>query len=930
MIYTNAQSLPGKVAELEAVAKDIQPDIILICESWCNDSISDAILNIEGYELQQDLRSDRTDTTNGIGGGLVVYSRTGLEVLSCDKISDFNQYCKFKLKCDGENYYFYLIYRPPPSGEDNFEKLCNLVKGAEKNTVLVGDFNLPHITWPDGEAEGRDKRFVLALQDSYMEQLVTIPTHIKGNCLDLVITNSPDLVQEVRDVGRLGRSDHVILEFNLAIGETKQKEQVAVKNWKKADWNKIKEGLRNTIWPATTDNSTVEESWGLLRSKLDQLVEENVPTCTFRPRKSDWMTGDILREIRRKRRQWKKAKVGGEEDRAEYEDTAKKLKKMIRNAKRNMEKKLATERYYNSKPFYNYIKKKSTTRSTIGPLINNQGDTVSEEEEIAEELNEYFASVFTREDLTSVPDPAPMRSRTKLRGTWISTEKVRKKINKLKKHGAAGPDGIRPQLLQQCADEISPVLAMIGRKSLGTGTVPEEWKKANVVPIYKKGSKSSPANYRPVSLTSVCCKVIESIIKDDLVAHLKTNKLISPSQHGFTKNRSCATNLLEFLEDITREVDRGENVDVVYLDFAKAFDKVPTARLLKKLKAHGVEGNVARWIKAWLTNRSQRVNVRGKFSSWQQVLSGVPQGSVLGPVLFNIFINDLDNTVTVKQLIKKFADDTKVAQVIRGAEDAAELQQTLDRLCEWASTWGMAFNVAKCHIMHLGTHNQRHVYQMGGTRLEVTDCERDIGVLVSSNLKPAQQCRKAAQTASAVLAQITRAFHYRDRHVFKSLYQQYVRPHLEFAVSAWAPWLQADIDGLEAVQKRAVRAITGLRGTSYEEKLQELNMPSLMDRRKEIDMVQTYKMVNNVDTDNSEMWFERADIRRVTRNNAVRHNLVPKRGQHEYRRNSFSHRVIEAWNNLPVTVRDAPSVSSFKRQYRRHLETTAVPAMQDV
>ena len=142
--------------------------------------------------------------------------------------------------------------------------------------------------------------------------------------------------------------------------------------------------------------------------------------------------------------------------------------------------------------------------------------------------------------------------------------------------------------------------------------------------------------------------------------------------------------------------------------------------------------------------------------------------------------------------------------------------------------------------------------------------------------------------------------------------------------------MQADIDGLEAVQKRAVRAITGLRGTSYEEKLQELNMPSLMDRRKEIDMVQTYKMVNNVDTDNSEMWFERADIRRVTRNNAVRHNLVPKRGQHEYRRNSFSHRVIEAWNNLPVTVRDAPSVSSFKRQYRRHLETTAVPAMQDV
>ena len=464
-------------------------------------------------------------------------------------------------------------------------------------------------------------------------------------------------------------------------------------------------------------------------------------------------------------------------------------------------KKLATEKYYNSKPFYNYIKKKSTTRSTIGPLINEQGDTVVEEEEIAEELNSYFASVFTREDLADIPEPTPMNSRTKLRGTWISTEKVKRKIRELKTHGAAGPDGIRPQLLQQCVDELSPVLAMIGRKSLDTGNVPEEWRKANVVPIFKKGSKSSPANYRPVSLTCVSCKIIESIIKDDLVAHLRANKLITPSQHGFTKNRSCATNLLEFMEEITREVDRGECVDVVYLDFAKAFDKVPTVRLLKKLKAHGVEGKVAAWLKAWLTDRAQRVNVRGKFSSWRQVLSGVPQGSVLGPVLFSIFINDLDNTVTVRQIIKKFTDDTKVAQVVRGAEDAAELQLSLNRLYEWARTWGMVFNVAKCHIMHLGTHNPGHVYHMDGTRLEVTESERDIGVLVSSNMKPSQQCRKAAQTASTVLAQITRAFHYRDKHVFKNLYQQYVRPHLEFAVAAWAPWLQADIDGLEALKQ---------------------------------------------------------------------------------------------------------------------------------
>ena len=307
----------------------------------------------------------------------------------------------------------------------------------------------------------------------------------------------------------------------------------------------------------------------------------------------------------------------------------------------------------------------------------------------------------------------------------------------------------------------------------------------------------------------------------------------------------------------------------------------------------------------------------------------MPQGSALCPVLFLLFINDLDSAVTVRQTIKKFADDTKIMQVIETGDDAAELQHSLDNLYEWARTWGMAFNEAKCHVMHVGRYNPRHVYHMNGIRLEVSDKERDIGVTTSDNLKPAQQCKKAAQTASAVLAQITQAFHYRDRHVFFSLYQQYVRPHLEFAVAAWSPWTQADIQCLEMVQQRAVRAITGLRATTYEDKLKELGMPSLQERRTEIDMVQNYKIVTGVDTVNSELWFERADSRRTTRNNAVRHNLVPKRSHHEYRRNFFSQRVVETWNLLPAEMREAATVSQFKRLCRRHTQAAVAPATHD-
>ena len=241
---------------------------------------------------------------------------------------------------------------------------------------------------------------------------------------------------------------------------------------------------------------------------------------------------------------------------------------------------------------------------------------------------------------------------------------------------------------------------------------------------------------------------------------------------------------------------------MVFLDFAKAFDKVPVQRLLKKVHAHGIRGQVYRWIEAWLKNRLQRVVLNGVASIWAEVLSGVPQGSVLGPLLFLIFINDLDTSAGAAEIILKFADDTKVAQRIRTQEDAAQLQTALDQLTGWADKWGMAFNVTKCKVMHVGHGNPRHSYKMHGTQLEETKEERDLGVLMSHTLKPRTQCLKAARTATQVLNQIMRSFHFRDGHIFLQLYKTYVRPHLEFAVQAWPPWTAGDQEILERVQKK--------------------------------------------------------------------------------------------------------------------------------
>ena len=427
---------------------------------------------------------------------------------------------------------------------------------------------------------------------------------------------------------------------------------------------------------------------------------------------------------------------------------------------------------------------------------------------------------------------------------------------KLKPGTAQGPDGIPARVLKDNCDVLCVPLSIILNKSMNAGCVPQDWKLANVTPIFKKGSKSKPENYRPVSLTSISCKLMESIIRDQVVSHLEINYLIKASQHGFMKNKSCTTNLLEFLEKITKIIDEGDAADIVYLDFSKAFDKVPKKRLLAKIKAHGIDGNVLSWFSDWLSDRLQRTVLNGCFSDWSRVYSGVPQGSVLGPLAFVIFINDLDDEAGLITIINKFADDTKLGQRIVNEEDKDKLQDCLTKLTNWASKWCMEFNVKKCKVLHVGRSNKNFEYLMNGEKLDSVDSERDIGVIIDKSMKPSLQCAEAARRASSVLVQITRAFLYRDRKTFLKLYIQFVRCHLEFSIPAWSPWSQCDIDILERVQKRAVNLITGLKGKSYLEKLQELGLMSLEQRRSRFDLLQTFKIIKGFDNVSKDIWFD--------------------------------------------------------------------------
>jgi hypothetical protein len=597
---------------------------------------------------------------------------------------------------------------------------------------------------------------------------------------------------------------------------------------------------------------------------------------------------------------------------------------MIRNAKRNFERGIAKgcgSDQVNKKRFFAYIRRKTKSRPGVGPLKDARGKIVQEDGEVAELLNRFFSNVFTRENMANIPDPEPTGCREQISGVNITAKEVKAKIRKLRTDGAAGPDKIGPLLLKQLVEEIAWPLSMVMRTSLRDGNVPVDWRTANVTPVFKKGARTDPGNYRPVSLTSVSCRLMEGIVKDQIVKHLEKNGLIKKSQHGFMAGRSCTSNLLAFLEKVTTALDNSDPVDVIYLDFAKAFDTVPHERLKKKLKAHGISGGLLRWISAWLSDRKQRVVLNGKESTWEAVLSGVPQGSVLGPLLFLLFINDLDQAVSLSELLYKFADDTKLASLIKNEEDRQRLQASLNGLVQWSEKWGMSFNVKKCKVMHLGRNNPKAAYTMCGSVLEVTREEKDIGVIISDNLKPAAQCAKAARTAQTVLGQITRAFKYRDKSVFLQLYKQYVRPHLEFAVQAWSPWHQADKEVLEKVQRRAVAMVSGLRGRDYEDRLRELGLTTLEERRHQADMLQMYKIINRAgDLDITE-WFQPPTAAAArTRRHADALNVRPNHGRLEIRQNFFSVRAGELWNSVPPAIKRATTATAFKKAYSSHRE----------
>jgi hypothetical protein len=382
--------------------------------------------------------------------------------------------------------------------------------------------------------------------------------------------------------------------------------------------------------------------------------------------------------------------------------------------------------------FWSYIKSVRKDTSGISPL-KDQGLFVSDPKGKAEILNRQYSSVFTKEDYTNIPDlgdsPYP-----DMPPFTITSPGVEKLLAGLNPHKACGPDGLPPKILKELATPLAPILAHIFDNSIRSGTVPNDWKTANITPVFKKGERFKPSNYRPVSLTCICSKLLEHIVTKNILNHLETHSILQDCQHGFRSRRSCETQLVTFVQELAHGMSVGQQTDIVIMDFSKAFDKVPHSRLLQKLDHYGIRGNTLNWVRSFLTGRQQRVVVDGESSTYVPVESGVPQGTVLGPTLFLLFINDLPESTLSP--VRMFADDCIVYRSISSQADVKTLQADLDHLHSWETDWQMEFNPDKCKVMHITRSRKPFLqdYTLAGTTLECVDTSTYLGVDLSTQL----------------------------------------------------------------------------------------------------------------------------------------------------------------------------------------------------
>ena len=644
----NAQSLMNKMDEFKGVVSREKPHIISVTETWGKENFGDAIFTLKGYNTYRDDRGE------GTGGGTLLYINKKLGQKPCRKLNKMrnNQHFDSNIWCwvsptRTKKILVGSIYRSPRSTRENNNLLLQQIDRAntiagDNRLLIMGDFNIPSIDWVTRDIPTRapkiDRDLFKKLQDCFLYQHVTKPTRFRGNAsstLDLICTKEEEDLRNIKVFPPLGRSDHGVVVGEFVCEWKNKSEPRSNRMYHKGRYQIINEKIGETDWGELFHNKTVHESWEIFKGIVYDLVDKYIPMSTPKDYNEPWMNRKLLKMWKKKYHAWNRYRNHKTQSNWwEYRRETNKLKKNTRKARMRYEKKIAADSKTNKRAFFRYVNSRLTVRPEITAMKNEQGLLIEDDKEMTDVIGKYFKEVFIEETTNEMPEMDP-QCNIQIGEIQICRMAIQKLLEKLNVNKSCGPDNFHPHLLQKTAETISVPLKLIFEKSLSSGECPTDWKTANVTPIHKKGDRTEPSNYRPVSLTSQVCKILETLVREKIVKHMKVNSLFSSAQHGFREGRSCLTNLLETLDHWTKIVDEGDCIDIAYLDFRKAFDLVSHKYLLYKMSKYGISGQILEWVKSFLNDRSQRVVIRGSASEACSVTSGVPQGSVLGRYYFS-------------------------------------------------------------------------------------------------------------------------------------------------------------------------------------------------------------------------------------------------------------------------------------------------------
>jgi len=748
-----------------------------------------------------------------------------------------------------------LVYRVPSLSKQLSSKIWEIIddfSGTYLPLVLLGDFNLPEIKWPvpnnrDLTPTGRD--FINLCQTSQFTQIVNEPT--RGDAfLDLIAVRDDCLVGDVTVVPPVGTSDHSAIEFSMSIQFTKY-----LYTYKK-DFNAVNYDLVNAELCSVDWNNIfcpMENIQVLYTKFLDvihNLIDTHVPLQKV-SLSGATLPDHILRKMKKKNDAWRTWILSrSDSSKKQYEKSNLTLERALKQFNKTHEKRIIERR--DKRAFNKYLNQRMKSKKvSVDTLLDNNGRHVAREDSKAELLAQAFSTVFTQDDgiLPDLPGQTPpVMHRDPY--TMFARHKLCAFIEKWKSSSNATPENINLKFIKKIAVPLSIPLEMLFVISFQTCELPREWKESTITPLRKKEPFTNPLNYRPISVTSYFARLFEKCIAEELTRECEELKILPDCQDGFRPHRSTELLMLKSLNDWHKNLALGKATDVIYFDYAKAFDSVNHKKLAAKLYNRGFAVKLVEWIVEFLSHRKFSVKIGDHRSRQYDVVSGVPQGTVLGPILFIIFTSELPSIIKDDSItIRMFADDTKIYRSFEHNESGAPLQTAIDAISTWSSTWQLKLEASKCQHLCIG-EGRTFAYYIAGALVPQRNNLRDLGFTIQTNLSFKLHIEAIAKSALLKMKHVLRVLYTSNSMLLTRAYKTYVRPLLEYGSVVWSPFHSKEIECLEKVQKFATRAIMyRCFGFNFDnrpgstDRNQMLQLSTLLNRRRIRDMQISYEII---------------------------------------------------------------------------------------